>query len=92
MRDFEYHWGSIRKMKNLVHYLLKYKWTINWKREVAENYFPITLEEFLKKFEQDFNLIYLERFRNPFLELHWQEDFGIKLDDYTHVKLIFQLK
>ena len=90
--DFEEHWGSITTVRNLIHFLLKYKWTINWDREVNENYFPIAIEDFLKMFEKDYNLVYLERFRNPFLELHWQEDFGIKLDDYTHVKLIFQLK
>jgi len=92
LQDFEKHWGSIKRMKNLVHFLLKYKWTINWKREVNENYFPITIEEFLKKFEQDFNLIYFERFRNPFFEANWKKDFDIKLEDYTHVKMIFQLQ
>lgn len=92
LRDFEDRWGSIRNMKNLVHYLLKYKWKTNWKREVNENYFPVSIEDFLNIFKRDFNLIYFERFRVPYLEQYWKKDFDIELDDYTHLKAIFKLQ
>ena len=48
LNDFENKWGSINNnYRTLLHWLLKYKYVINWSREVYENYLPITLE-FLK--------------------------------------------
>lgn len=92
LREFEKIYGSIREnMKNLVHYLLKYRWKINWNREVHENYFASTIEEFVEHM-QNYNVNYLERFRVPFLEKCWKEDFEVVLQDYTHVKIIFERK
>ena len=91
-KDFIEHWGSMNENKNFIHYLLKYRWTINWEREVNENYFPIYLEDFLKAFNQKYNISYLERFRVPFLEKCWKEDFDIEIKDYTHIKSVFELK
>lgn len=91
-KDFIKHWGSMNENKNFVHYLLKYRWTINWEREVNENYFPIYLEDFLKAFSEKYNISYLERFRVPFLEKCWKDDFDIEIKDYTHIKSIFELK
>lgn len=92
LREFEKEYGSISHMKNLVHFLLKYRWKINWDRELHENYFCTTIDEFLKHMNLYFNINYLERFRVPFLEQCWKEDFGIELDDYTHVKMILEKK
>lgn len=88
IKDFEEHWGSIEENKNFIHYLLKYRWTTNWTREVNENYFPIMIDEFLSKMN-GFKRIYFKEFRVPFLEDCWKEDFGIKLKDNTHIKAIF---
>lgn len=88
IQDFERHWGSLEENENFIHYLLKYRWTTNWSREVNENYFPIMTEDFLTQMS-GFNRRYFERFRLPFLEGCWLEDFGIKLKDNTHVKAIF---
>lgn len=88
-------WGSLSSQKNLVHFLLKYRWKVNWKREVKENYFPITVEELLHKFltgKNTFNIDYFERFRVPFLDKCIKEDFDIELEDYTHIKAIFTKK
>lgn len=90
--DFEKYWGSIENNRNFIHYLLKYRWTINWEREVHENYLPIFIDDFLTKFSEKYNIAYLERFRIPFLEKCWKEDFDIELEDYTHIKLIFNKK
>ena len=92
VRDFEKHHGSIENNLNLMHFLLKYRWKINWEREVSENYFPIFIEDFLKKMEEKYNINYLERFRVPYLDECIFKDFGIKIRDYTHVKLFFELK
>ena len=91
--DFEKRWGAISENnKNLVHFLLKYRWFINWEREVNENYFPIYVEELLEIMEKNYNLAYFERFRVPFLDDCFMRDFGIVLEDYTHIKAVFEMK
>lgn len=87
--SFKDEFGSLDNQKNLVHFLLKYRWKINWNREVKENYFPISIECFLEIMQDSFTLDYLERFRVPFLEECWYKDFGIVIPDYTHCKLMF---
>ena len=87
VEDFEKVAGSITNNKNLVHFLLKYRYLVNWNREVHENYFPVNTETFLEKFRKE-DIIYLKRFRVPFLDECIAEDFGIELTDYTHIKLI----
>lgn len=90
--DFVNIWGNAGNNKNLIHFLLKYRWQINWQRELNENYFPIELRVFLFKFESMYNQTYLERFRVPFLEECWKKDFEIEINDYTHIKAIFERK
>jgi len=95
--EFEAMWGSIRNNRNLLHFLLKYRWKINWKREVNENYFPILIEEFLTKVESglgdsSYRLDYFEKFRIKFLEEQIQKDFGITIEDTTHIKAVFILE
>ena len=92
LKEFEEKWGSINNNKNLIHFLLKYRWQINWERELNENYFPIEFHLFLSKFESMYNQTYLERFRVPFLEDCWKKDFDITVNDYTHIKAIFERK
>ena len=89
--DFESKFGNITNHKNLVHFLLKYRWKINWTREVNENYFPIYVEDLIKNITKDskYTIDYLERFRVPFLDKCFKEDFDIELKDFTHIKAIF---
>jgi SAM-dependent methyltransferase len=89
---FESKWGSIDYNNQMIHFLLKYRYTINYDREVNENYFPLTIEEFMKKFESGWRIDYLERFRILFLEKQILKDFGIVLEDPTHIKAIFRRK
>jgi SAM-dependent methyltransferase len=91
LNDFEKKYGKINIVKNLIHFLLKYRWKINWEREVNENYFPIMVEDFLEKMES-YNLDYFKRFRVKFLDDEIEKDFEIKLQDFTHIKAIFSKK
>ena len=91
LNEFENVWGNIWNNKNMIHFLLKYRWKVNWKRECHENYFPISIQKLLEYFN-NFNIDYFERFRVPFLEKCWKEDFGIEINDYTHIKAIFTKK
>lgn len=87
-------WGPIEIKRNALHYLLKYRWQINWEREVNENYFPIDIEVFLDKFSSQYNLDYFQRFSVPFIKDQIEKDFLIFLGDtdFTHIKAIFSRK
>ena len=91
--DFCNKWGEIDNYKNMIHFLLKYRWNVNWNREVNENYFPITIQdlfEIFREYSNVYSLYYFERFRVPFLDKCFKEDFDIELKDYTHIKAIFE--
>ena len=48
--SFESIWGTIDdNYRTFTHYLLKYRFTDNWDREVRENYLPVSLETIYKK-------------------------------------------
>ena len=97
LAEFEKIHGSIQSMKHAVHFLLKYRWKVNWNREVNEDYFPIYVEDLigtlsLKKYFCDagtYKIDYLERFQVPYLMECIKNDFGITFEDFTHVKAIF---
>lgn len=92
--QFDQKWGPIENKHNALHYLLKYRWQINWEREVNENYFPIDIEVFLDKFSNQYNLDYFQRFSVPFIKDQIEKDFLIFLGDtdFTHIKAIFSRK
>ena len=90
--EFEDIWGSIKYKKNLVHYLLKYRYLVNWKREVKENYLGYSTEDIIKNIGNNYQLIYRKDHILPYLYNKVKEDFGIELDTPTHTNLIFKLK
>jgi SAM-dependent methyltransferase len=91
LNDFQSRWGSIENNKNLVHFLLKYKYVIpNWEREVKENYFPLYREKLLYMFPDCFDVIYHEHFCLPYIKEQIREDMHIELKDNTHLKIIFK--
>lgn len=96
LKDFEARWGSLYNNKQLIHFLLKYRWKVNWDREVNENYFPIYVENLIDiMFCHEYKIDYLERFRVPFLDKCIEEDFkGLFrfVNDFTHIKAIFSKK
>lgn len=87
LQDFESHWGSIADNKNLIHFLLKYRYIQNWKREVKENYLPLSFTELLQKFH-GYNVEYAEQFILPFLRKTVLKDFGVEVQENTHAKII----
>jgi hypothetical protein len=88
VKDFEQVWGSIEQNKNLIHFLLKYRYTDNWDREVRENYFPLTREELLSSIPDEYEIDFHEHFVLPFLRNTVKKDFRIDIKDNTHLKLI----
>lgn len=92
IREFESIHGSICDNYNLIHFLLKYRYTDNWEREVRENYLPITVESMANQISPRYELIYHDHYILPFLANVVKKDFDIALKDYTHVKFIYRKK
>lgn len=90
LRSFEQIWGSIEQNKNLIHYLLKYRYTQNWDREVRENYMPITREQFIISIPDEYEITFHEHFVLPYLRDTVFEDFGIVIKDNTHLKMVLK--
>lgn len=92
IRDFESVWGSLRDRKNMIHFLMKYRYTVNWSREVRENYFPITIEDLFSKIPKDYEIVYFNHFILPFTREVVRKDFDIELKENTHIKLLLKIK
>jgi SAM-dependent methyltransferase len=91
LSSFEDRWENIgNSYRTFVHFLLKYKYTDNWNREVNENYLPITLETLKKKIPSSYKITKEETFILPFLQEQVFKDFGVKITHSTHVKLIIR--
>lgn len=86
---FERNFGSIEILKNMVHYLLKYTYTENWKREVRENYLPISSDDIKSKIVgAGFKIISWQEYPLTYIAKRVLADFKIRFDVPTHIKLI----
>ena len=91
LTEYENIWGSTRNNKNLIHYLLKYRYRDNWLREVKENYFPICTEDLLKMIPLDkYEVIYFNHYVLPFTYQKVKQDYGIEIKDNTHIQLLLK--
>lgn len=91
LTDFERIWGSIENNRNLVHFLLKYRYLEpNWEREVRENYIPIAREDLLSKIPMGYDVIFHEHYVLPYILQTVRDEVGIELKDPTHLKLILR--
>lgn len=90
LQDFESIEGNITNNKNLIHYLMKYRWKDNWEREVREDYFPLSRERLDRIIPNDFKIRYETMFALPYTQRRVEEDFGIEIKDNTHIKLILE--
>lgn len=91
--DFENTFCRIITYADLTHFLLKVKYDgDDWDRELKENYFSISSQEFLNKMKDKYKLIHYEQFQLPFMTKYWKEKFNITLSEPTHVKCIFKNK
>lgn len=91
LKDFENHWGDIStSFRVLLHWLLKYRYVINWKREVKENYLPVSLETLKKKIPSNWKIIFEDHYTYYFLKNQIKKDFDIDLEEPTHLKMIIE--
>lgn len=91
LTDFERIWGSIENNRNLVHFLLKYRYLEpNWEREVRENYIPVAREDLLAKIPLEYDVVFHEHYVLPYILQNVRDETGIELKDPTHLKLILR--
>ena len=90
--DFEKAYGSIRLRRNLVHLMLKYKYTENWARECEENYFSFIMEDLMKVLNEDhgYRPLLFSRYILPWVRYDIENRLGIDLGDEftTHFTLV----
>lgn len=92
IREFEEHIGSLDFNENLLQFFLTYRYNENWEREVREDYFPHTIEEFLSKIPDHYEVVHFEHYILPFVRTQVWKDFGVQLTDPTHGKILLKLK
>ena len=90
LKDFENKWGSIENQRNLLHFLLKYKYTENWSREVNENYFNLSVNELLGIIPKGYRVMYKATYCLPFVHDRILKDMQIDVKDTTHIQLILK--
>lgn len=90
--DFEYNWGKICSIKNLTHFLLKYRYVENWDREVKENYLPIPTFTIKSILSTLYHVTHEEYYCLPYLKNQFKKDFDIDFIGYTHYKMMFSLR
>jgi hypothetical protein len=91
LNSFEKKWGDINdNYRTFVHYLMKYRFTDNWDREVNENYLPVSLETVKSKIPNNYKVILEENFLLPFLKTQVKKDFNVDLTHSTHTKMIIK--
>ena len=92
IEEFERHIGSLDYNENILQFFLTYRYEENWDREVRENYFPHSIEKFLHKIPNHYEVVHFEHYTLPFVREQVWKDFGIQLMEPTHGKVLLRLK
>ena len=92
IQEFETYIGSLENNENLLQFFLTYRYNENWDREVREDYFPHTIEEFLSKIPTCYEVVHFEHYTLPFVRDQVWKDFGVQLTEPTHGKILLKLK
>ena len=78
LADFERVFGPAANLRAVNHFLLKYWYVENWERECAENYLPVSLEEYDRVFDLlGMTSLHRETYLLPYLREKWREEFGL---------------
>lgn len=87
--EFKEIWGEFNKPENIIHFLLKYFYEENWKREVRENYLIVNKEELYKRIYQlnygTYNIEFEEYYKLPYLVNKWKYDFEVEQLNYIRL-------
>ena len=91
LKEFENIWGSIEtNYKTMLHWLLKYRYEINWNREVKENYLPLSIESLKNKIPPGWDIVFEEHYTYYFIKDQIKKDYDIDITLPTHLKIIIK--
>lgn len=98
--DFAHQWWNNRpdhiwQESDLLHFLLKYRYTKNWEREVREDYFGLSYDELIyrinsQQFRGRFGIDHLRHFAHPFTVQQINRDTGIRVAHKTHIECVLR--
>lgn len=90
INEWEATWGNLAENWSLVHFLLTYHYVDNWDRELKENYLPINYEKLISLIPKEYFPDFISHYTLPYIRNKVYNDFGIQLQDRTHLKLILR--
>lgn len=92
IRDFEKAIGRrfLRSIKDITHFLLKYKYIENWDREVQENYLSYKVMDIVSELRDKYKLTYHKFYCLPYLHEQFMKDFDIDFIGDTHYNFLFK--
>ena len=98
VESFEDEWGSICDLesgrvnvKRLIHFLIKYRYQDNWKREVKEDYLPISQDKLTYWLEDymGYSIVHKQSSNLEFYHKRWAKDFKLNVPDNGNFKRRF---
>jgi 2-polyprenyl-3-methyl-5-hydroxy-6-metoxy-1,4-benzoquinol methylase len=76
--SFEDRYGTLKCLREVNHFLLKYLYTDNWEHELQENYLAVSLEEYQQMFSLlGMETIYARSSLLSYLKNKWVDDFSL---------------
>ena len=77
-------------VKNLVHFLIKYRYVENWEREVEENYLPVSQDKLANILTSaGYKFSHKESSKLDFYAKTWDKDFKLRIPDNDGYREIF---
>ncbi len=92
-KEFKKIYGSLSIRKNAIHFLLKYRWTANWKRELEEDYLSLNPAIMISQLSTSgYTLLFHDAFTLPYLDdvIRRDTDISLRRLGPTHIKSIFK--
>lgn len=87
---FEHVYGSINNEKELMHFLMKYRWKDNgWETEMNENYFSWKIEDFEQLVDYRYTTVFENYYQLPYLTQLWSDNF-FQPNLHTHAQFILR--
>lgn len=89
---FEKRFGSLEIRKNLIHFLLKSRYEKDFERELLEDYFAFSEKQIPAEILSVYEIHSRETAVPSYLFQSIKENFGVCINDATHLKMIFKRK
>lgn len=84
--------GMFSTRAEMLEALLKYRYSENMKQELDETYFPLAAEQWLNltNVGSGYQIQHFDHHSVPWHRENWKRDFGMDIEDPTHIKIILK--